>query len=58
MGVQIPPWKGAIWMVEGAARCEVWGLFVVSCAKTAELTMMPFALPYYMSVVGVQIWAP
>jgi len=43
MDVQIPPWEGAI-MGERGARCEVYGLSAVSCAKTAEPIDLPFGL--------------
>jgi len=44
MGVQIPPWEGAIFRGKGASRCKVWGHSAVICAKTAEPNQMPFWL--------------
>jgi len=44
MGVQIPPWKGAILRGKGAAHCKVYWLSVVSCARTAEPIEMPFGI--------------
>jgi len=53
-------WEGAILRGEGAAHCEVWGDFVVTCAKTAEPIVMPFGLwartgPRNHELDGVQI---
>jgi len=44
MGVQIPPWKGAIFREKGELHCKVWGHSAVICARTAEPIEMSFGL--------------
>jgi len=50
MGLQIPPWKGAILRVEGQSIAKYRDILqsAVICAKTTEPIKMPFGLRIWM----------
>jgi len=50
-GVQISPHDGAILRGEMVVHCKVWGLPVISCAKTAVSIEMRFRI---LSQIGPQ----